>query len=61
MAAPYYVFLLGYSALDFTTLDPHWGQRDEWRSMIDAVHNRGMYYVVDFTIATMGDLIAWEG
>lgn len=29
--------------------------------MIDAVHNRGMYYVVDFTIATMGDLIAWEG
>jgi len=61
VTAPYYVFLLGYSALDFTTLDPHWGRRDEWRSMINAVHNRSMYYVVDFTIATMADLIAWEG
>ena len=53
--------LIGYSALDFTTLDPHWGHRDEWRTMIDAVHARGMYYVVDFTVATMGDLIAWKG
>ena len=29
--------------------------------MIDAVHARGMYYVVDFTVGTMGDLIAWKG
>ena len=57
----FYICLLGYSALDFSTLDPHWGRRDEWRSMIDAVHARGMYYVVDFTIATMGDLLAWKG
>ena len=28
--------------------------------MIDAVHARGMYYVVDFTLATMGDLIGWQ-
>jgi alpha-1,3-glucan synthase len=61
VAAPYYVLSLGYSALDFSTLDPHWGRRDEWRSMIDAVHARDMYYVVDFTIATMADLLAWEG
>ena len=50
-----------YSALDFTTLDPHWGHRDEWRTMIDAVHACGTYYVVDFTVVTMGDLIAWKG
>ena len=61
MAEPHHVPFLGYSPLDFTTLDPHWGRRDEWRSMIDAVHARGMYYVVDFTVATMGGLIAWEG
>jgi len=29
--------------------------------MIDAVHARGMYYVVDFTVATMADLLAWKG
>lgn len=52
---------LGYSPLDSTTLDPHWGRRDEWRSMIDAVHARGMYYVADFMVTTMSDLIAWEG
>jgi glycosidase len=58
---PLRTVLSGYSPLDFTTLDPHWGKRDEWRSLIDAVHARGMYYVVDFTVATMGDLIGWEG
>ena len=52
---------IGYSPLDLSTLDPHWGHRDEWRTMMDAVHARGMYYVVDFTVATMGDLIAWKG
>ena len=29
--------------------------------MMDAVHARGMYYVVDFMVATMGNLIAWKG
>lgn len=52
---------LGYSALDFTTLDPHWGDMDDWRQLIESVHARGMYYMVDFTIGTMGDLIAWKG
>jgi len=60
VAVPLRIFS-GYSALDFTTLDPHWGRRDEWRSAIDAVHARGMYYIVDFTVATMADLLAWEG
>ena len=51
----------GYSALDFTTLDPHWGGLNDWRSLIKSVHARGMYYMVDFTVGTMGDLIAWKG
>jgi len=29
--------------------------------MIQAVHDRNMYYIVDFTVGTMADLIAWEG
>lgn len=50
-----------YSALDFTLLDPHWGTIADWRAVIDAVHARGMYYMVDFTVGTMADLIFWEG
>ena len=52
---------LGYSALDFTTLDPHSGDMNDWRELINSVHARGMYYMVDFTVGTMGDLIAWKG
>jgi len=50
-----------YSALDFTTLDPHWGGMNDWRQLIQSVHARGMYYMVDFTVGTMGDLISWKG
>lgn len=52
---------LGYSALDFSVLDPHWGNVDHWRRAIDAIHARGMYIMVDFTVGTMGDLIGFEG
>ncbi|KAG8911787.1 Cell wall alpha-1,3-glucan synthase ags1, partial [Tulasnella sp. 417] len=50
-----------YSAIDFSLLDPHWGTIDEWRTFIDAVHAKGMYLIVDFTVGTMGDFIAWKG
>jgi alpha-1,3-glucan synthase len=29
--------------------------------MIDAVHARGMYFMADFTVGTMADLIAFKG
>ncbi|KAL7424549.1 hypothetical protein Q5752_000233 [Cryptotrichosporon argae] len=47
----------GYSALDFTLLDPHYGNVTVWTNFIDALHARGMYIIVDFTVGTMGDLI----
>jgi len=50
-----------YSALDFTVLDPHWGDIATWREVIDAVHARNMYFMMDFTVGTMGDLIGWKG
>lgn len=50
-----------YSALDFSILDPHWGIIDEWRAFIDELHNRGMYFMADFTVGTMGDFIGFKG
>lgn len=49
--------MLGYSALDFTLIDPHWGTVQEWADAIDKVHERGMYFIVDFTVGTMGNLM----
>ncbi|CEL08688.1 Putative Alpha-1,3-glucan synthase Ags1 [Aspergillus calidoustus] len=51
----------GYSALDTTLLDQHFGKIQEWRNAITEIHKRGMYVVFDNTIATMGDLIGFEG
>ncbi|KKK19324.1 hypothetical protein P175DRAFT_0501355 [Aspergillus ochraceoroseus IBT 24754] len=51
----------GYSALDTTLLDHHFGTLQGWRDAITEIHKRGMYVVFDNTIATMGDLIGFEG
>uniref|UniRef100_A0A093V713 alpha-1,3-glucan synthase n=1 Tax=Talaromyces marneffei PM1 TaxID=1077442 RepID=A0A093V713_TALMA len=51
----------GYSPLDLTLLDRHLGSIDDWRSMIEEAHRRGMYVVMENTMATMGDLIGFEG
>lgn len=50
-----------YSPLDFSVLDPHWGNINDWRSVIDQIHARGMYFMADFTVGTMADLIGFEG
>lgn len=54
-------FLTGYSPLDFSVLDPHWGTIADWRDAIDAIHARGMYLMADFTVGTMSDLIGFDG
>ncbi|CEJ56521.1 Putative Alpha-1,3-glucan synthase Ags1 [Penicillium brasilianum] len=51
----------GYSALDTTLLDKHYGTIQVWRDAITEIHKRGMYVLFDNTIATMGDLIGFEG
>ena len=50
-----------YSPIDFTTLDPHWGNINDWIAFIDEVHARGMYIMSDFTVGTMGDMIGFSG
>ena len=51
----------GFSPLDFTLLDPHYGAIEVWRECIAEMHSRGMYVVLDNTMATLGDLIGFEG
>jgi alpha-1,3-glucan synthase len=51
----------GYSPLDFSVLDPHWGTLQDWQNTIDEIHARGMYFMADFTVGTMGDLIGTVG
>ena len=48
-----------YGVLDQTLLDPHQGTLVEWQKTIDALHARGMYIIVDFTINTMADLVGF--
>lgn len=42
----------GYSALDTTLLDGHYGNLAQWRHAITEIHNRGMYVIFDNTLAT---------
>ncbi|KKY24110.1 putative alpha-glucan [Phaeomoniella chlamydospora] len=51
----------GYSILDHTLLDFHYGTIETWRHAINEIHNRGMYVLFDNTFATMGDLLGFEG
>ena len=42
----------GYSALDTTLLDRHFGNIETWRNAITEIHRRGMYVLLDNTMAT---------
>jgi len=41
-----------YSPLDLTLLDMHFGNITAWQTAIQAIHDRGMYVVLDNTMAT---------
>ena len=51
----------GYSPQDFSLLDRHLGDIAQWRAAVDAIHAAGMYVILDNTMATMGDLVGWQG
>lgn len=42
----------GYSPLDTTLLDRHLGDLQTWRYAISEIHRRGMYILLDNTLAT---------
>lgn len=41
-----------YSPLDLTVIDHHHGRIEEWRELITAIHERGMYVLLDNTMGT---------
>ena len=51
----------GFGPLDFTLLDHHHGQIADWRALIEEIHRRNMYVILDNTMATMGNLLAFVG
>ncbi|KAG6361487.1 hypothetical protein INS49_009714 [Diaporthe citri] len=50
-----------YSPLDLTLLDKHFGNITMWQKVVDEIHERDMYVLLDNTMATLGDLIGFEG
>ena len=42
----------GYGPLDFTLLDHHHGVIQDWRDLVEDVHSRDMYVILDNTLAT---------
>ncbi|MCJ1398815.1 Cell wall alpha-1,3-glucan synthase ags1 [Xylographa trunciseda] len=51
----------GYSPIDFTLLDRHFGTLADWQNVISEIHARNMYVLLDNTMSTMSDLIGFEG
>lgn len=47
----------GYSVIDFSLIDPHFGNLQSWIDLIEEMHRRNMYLIADFTVGTMGDMI----
>jgi alpha-1,3-glucan synthase len=43
----------GYGPLDFTLLDPHHGDIEDWRALVTEIHRRDMYVILDNTMATL--------
>lgn len=51
----------GYWITDFTHIDPHLGGDEAMRSLIDAVHQRGMRLYFDIVVNHTADVISYEG
>ncbi|KAJ5982397.1 hypothetical protein N7451_012497 [Penicillium sp. IBT 35674x] len=51
----------GYSPVDTTLLDNHYGTLDDWRRTIAEIHRREMYVLVDNTLSTLSNLIGFKG
>lgn len=49
-----------YSPMDHTILDHHLGNISVWRSVIDAIHAKGMYVLFDNTMATMANQLMFS-
>jgi glycosidase len=51
----------GYWGLDFTRVDPHLGGNDDFRTFVDAAHERGLRVILDVVVNHTGDVITYGG
>jgi glycosidase len=50
----------GYWITDFTSVDPHFGTNAEFKTLVDAVHARGMKFYMDIVVNHTADVIYFE-
>ncbi|MDQ3231318.1 MAG: alpha-amylase family glycosyl hydrolase, partial [Pseudobdellovibrionaceae bacterium] len=50
----------GYWTLDFTTVDPHWGTEEDFQSLVDEAHKRGMKLFIDVITNHTADVISYR-
>jgi glycosidase len=50
----------GYWITDFTHVDPHFGTDAEFKTLVDAVHARGMKFYMDIVINHTADVIQYK-
>ena len=50
----------GYWITDFTTVDPHFGNNADFKTLVDAVHARGMKFYMDIVVNHTADVIYFE-
>jgi alpha-1,3-glucan synthase len=51
----------GFGPYDLTILDHHFGNVTQVRAAIQAIHDKGMYILLENTFATMANLLAFDG
>jgi len=50
----------GYWITDFTSVDPHFGTNAEFKTLVDAVHARGMKFYMDIVVNHTADVIYFD-
>ncbi len=50
----------GYWGMDFTEVDPHFGSKQDFKNLVDALHARGMKIYLDIVINHTADIISFS-
>ncbi len=50
----------GYWGMDFTEVDPHFGSKQDFENLVDALHARGMKIYLDIVINHTADIISFS-
>jgi glycosidase len=49
----------GYWGSDFSTVDPHFGDLDDYRTLANGLHQRGMYLIQDIVVNHVGNWFSY--